>query len=330
MDTFVNSSWYYLRYTDPNNKKKIFDEGKTNYWCPIDFYIGGKEHACMHLIFIRFYTKFLRDFGLLHFNEPAVRMFNQGMLHGEDGNKMSKSLGNVIDPLDTIKKYSADALRLFLVSVSAPDSDMNWSDTGMQATQRFVDRVVDYAQTVKLGKSSAKTESKVNRGVKEISEDIENLKYNLAVIKLRQLFESLDEEISKKDLGSFLKMFSVFCPHISEELWLRVGKGFISLEKWPVADLRKIDKKLEQAEAAAERTVEDIKNILKIVEERGKAGEKVYVYVMPFELKYFDAEKISQRVGKPVKIFAVNDPKRYDPTSKAGKSKPGKPAIFVE
>lgn len=332
MDTFVNSSWYYLRYTDSKNKKAVFDKKKADYWCPIDFYIGGKEHACMHLIYIRFYTKFLRDLGLLKFNEPAKRLFNQGMLHGEDGNKMSKSLGNVIDPLDSIKKYGADALRLFLVSVASPDSDINWSEKGIQGSFKFVNRVVDYFQSVKVGKSNKVIESKVNKGIKEITRDIENLKYNLAVIKVRQLFESFDGEISKKDLGSFLKMFSVFCPHISEELWLKLGnKKMISISEWPVADEKKINKKLEFAEQSAERTVADINNILRIIEDKqSKPGERVFVYVMPFELEFFNVEKISQRVGKPVKIFAVNDKKKYDPTSKAGKAKPGKPAIFVE
>ncbi len=333
MDTFVNSSWYYLRYCDAQNNEEIFNKEKANYWCPVNFYIGGKEHACMHLIYIRFYTKFLRDLGLLKFDEPAIKLFNQGFVYGEDGNKMSKSLGNTVDPLDTINENSADALRMFEVSVASPDSDFNWSDKGVKNIQKFLNKIINYFENIKLGKSSASIESKVNKAILKITEDIENLKYNLAVIKIRQLFEfiSEQEEISKKDIESFLKLLCVFCPHISEELWEKIGnKEFISLSKWPVADESKINEKLERAEKVVDNTVSDIMNILKIIRERGEKAEKVYVYVMPFEFEFFDEKKISSRVGKEVKVYSVQDKDKYDSKGISKKSKPGKPAIFVE
>lgn len=334
MDTFVNSSWYFLRYCDPKNNKKIFDKKKVAHWCPVDFYIGGAEHACMHLIYSRFYTKFLRDIGLLNFDEPAVKLFNQGMIHGEDGNKMSKSLGNTVDPLVVISKDNADALRMYLVSVASPDSDFNWSGKGTRSTSKFINKIISYFDNLKIGKSSASIESKANKAIKLISKDIEDMKYNLAVIKLRQLFEAIEdvEEVSKKTLESFLKMLCVFCPHIGEELWEKIGgKGFISLAEWPVADEKKINEKLERAEMVVDKTVSDIMNILKIVKERDKKeGENVYVYVMPFEIEFFDEKKISSRVGKEVKIFSVQDKDKYDPKGISKKSKPGKPGIFVE
>ncbi|MFA5174051.1 MAG: leucine--tRNA ligase [Candidatus Pacearchaeota archaeon] len=331
MDTFVNSSWYYLRYSDTNNNQEIFDKKKVDYWCPVDFYIGGKEHACMHLIYVRFYTKFLRDLGLLKFNEPAVKLFNQGYVYGEDGQKMSKSIGNVIDPMKTINKYGADSLRLFLVSVASPESDFNWSDRGVEASFKFVNKIYEYFSK-KPGKSSKLTESKLNKTIKEINEDIKNLKYNLAVIKLRTLFESFEkEEISKKDAESFLKMLSVICPHISEELWEKLGnKGFISLEKWPVCDESKIDEKLELAEKNFEKLISDVNNILKIIENKGEKSEKIYIYVMPFEIEIYNNKKLSERIEKPVRVFAVNDKQKYDPKAIAGKAKPGKPGIFIE
>jgi leucyl-tRNA synthetase len=162
MDTFVNSSWYFLRYCDAKNKKEIFDKNKVKYWMPIDFYIGGAEHACMHLIYFRFYTKFLRDLGLFNFDEPTLHLFNQGMVHGEDGSVMSKSLGNVVDPLDIVKKYSADTLRMFLVSVAAPDKDSSWSNTGIESIHKFLLKFINYSLDVKKGKSSPKLESKLN------------------------------------------------------------------------------------------------------------------------------------------------------------------------
>ncbi len=323
MDTFVNSSWYYLRYCDSKNNKQIFNKKKANYWVPIDIYIGGKEHACMHDIYIRFYTKFLRDLGLLKIDEPAIRLFVQGMLHGEDGEKMSKSKGNGVDPMDTIKKYGADTLRLFLVSVASPESNFNWSDKGVQGSLKFIKKVINYFDKVKIKKSSARIESKVNKTILEITKDIEDLRYNLAVIKLRGLFENFEQEneISKKDLESFLKLLSVFCPHISEELWERIkGKGFISLAKWPEANKRKINKKLEEQEKTIEKLKQDINNIKRIT---GKKEAKVYVYALPKEVGLYKGLDEAE-------VFAVNDKVKYDPEGKSKKAKPGKPAIYLE
>lgn len=332
MDTFVNSSWYYLRYCDPHNDKKIFDSKKVEYWCPIDMYIGGKEHACLHLIYIRFYTKFLRDLGLLSFDEPAVRLFNQGFLLGPDGEKMSKSKGNVVLPEVVSDKYGMDAARLFLVSIASPDKDINWSDQGAEGSSRFVKKLFEYIKSVKIGKTSPRIESKLNKTIKEVGENIEKMEYNFAVIKIRDLIESLEPEIAKKDLESALKLLSPFCPHICEELWEMIGnKPFISIAEWPEADESKIDEKFEQAERALEKTVSDIVNIIKIIKEKqGKEGEKVYLYVIPNEIENYNPEILSRRVGKEVKVFAVNDKNKYDPEGKAGKAKPGKPGIFVE
>lgn len=260
MDTFVNSSWYYLRYTDPKNTGEIFDKDKANYWSPVDMYIGGAEHACMHLIYIRFYTKFLRDIGLLKFNEPAVRMFNQGLLHAQDGRKMSKSLGNVINPLDIIEKSGADPLRLFLVSVASPDSDFSWSDKGFLSSLKFLQKVNDYFDSVTVGNSSDFVLHKINLGVREIEEDIVNLKYNLAAIKLRMLFDSLDDEVSKDTLEKFLKLLSPFCPHFAEELWGKIGNvELLSLNSWPDVVGSKINMKLEEHAAYGSDLLEDIR-----------------------------------------------------------------------
>ena len=334
MDTFVNSSWYYLRYTDSQNKKQIFNPKNADYWCPINFYIGGKEHACMHLIYIRFYTKFLRDLKLLNFNEPAIKLFNQGMLHGEDGNKMSKSLGNVINPLDTIRKYSADALRFFLVSVSSPDSDMNWSDKGVKSSQKFLNKLQEFFTKNKPSKSSPKIESKINKSILEITENIENLKYNLALINLRQLFEAIQEEkqISKKDTESFLKLLHPFCPHLTEELWGKIGnKPFISLESWPKPDISKINRELEQQEQQLENILSDIFNILKIIKEKNnKTPEIIYLYTMANELQIYNQQTLSKKLNKKVIVKAVNDKNKHDPENKSKKAKPGKPGIYVE
>jgi len=335
MDTFANSSWYYLRYTDPKNSKEIFEKKKANYWCPIDQYIGGPEHITMHLIYIRFYTKFLQDLGLLKFDEPALKYFTQGVVKGADGERMSKSKGNVVEPFDMIKKYGADSLRLYLVSNSSPESDFDWDDKGVYGSFKFVNKIYDYFSGLKFGKVSARVEHKLNKGVKEITSDVEEFKHNLAVIKIKSLFDSfVDGEIDKKSAESFLKILHVYCPFVTEELWAKIGgNGFVSLASWPVVDEGKIDENLEKAERAVEKTVGDILNILKIVSGRvGKGGGagKVYVYVLPPEKEFYSEEELSTRIGREVKVFAVNDAKKYDPKSFSKKAKIGRPAIFVE
>jgi len=334
MDTFFDSSWYYLRYCDNKNNKEAFDKKKVEYWMPVDQYIGGAEHACMHLIYARFFTKALRDMGYLKFDEPFIKLFNQGMLHGSDGNKMSKSLGNVINPIEMIEKFSADSLRFSLMSLASPDKDSVWNDTTLESVYKLILKINNFFENIKRGKSSPKIESKINKTIKEFTEDIENFRYNLGIIKLRGLFEAMEpeKEIAKGDLEAFLKMLHPICPHITEELWHNLGnKTFISLESWPEFDEKKIDEKLEQAEKNVDKTVSDIVNVLNIIKQKtGKEGNKIYLYVMPFELASYDSEAITRRIGKEIKVFAVNDKAKYDPEGKAGKAKPGKPGIYIE
>ena len=334
MDTFFDSSWYYLRYCDAQNKKAPFEKSKAEYWMPIDFYTGGAEHACMHLIYARFFTKALRDMGFVKFNEPFKRLFNQGMVHGEDGAVMSKSAGNGVDPLDVSSKNGTDTLRLFLVSAASPDKDFAWSSNGIEGSEKFLKRVMDYAGGINLGKSNDKTKHKINFAIKGITEAISNIRHNIAVIKLRELFDFIEseKELAKSDFESFIKLLSPFCPHIAEELWEKSGgKGFVSVAEWPIADESKMNEKFEAEEKNFEKTVSDILNILRIVKEKeGRDGGKIYLYAIPNELSSYNPEALTKRVGKPVAVFAVNDRKKHDPQNKAGKAKPGKPGIFIE
>jgi leucyl-tRNA synthetase len=335
MDTFFDSSWYFLRYCDNKNKKQAFDKNKVKYWMPVDQYIGGAEHACMHLIYARFFTKALRDMKMLNFDEPFTKLFNQGMLHGSDGNKMSKSLGNVVNPLEMIEKFSADSLRFNLMSLSSPDKDSIWNNNSLDSSYNLLIKIRKFFDKIKPGKSDKKIQSKLNKTIKEVTKDIENFNYNLGIIKLRTLFESFEneKEISKEDLGKFLKLFHPICPHITEEIWHNLGnKTFISLEKWPEVDERKIDEKLEQEEKIIEQTINDIRNIIKIIKEKqNKDAEKVYLYVIPKELELYKNEKeqMKRSLNIEIEVYAVNDKNKYDPENKSSKAKPNKPAIFI-
>ncbi len=330
MDTFFDSSWYFLRYCDNKNNKKPFDKKKVNYWMPVDQYIGGAEHACMHLIYARFFTKSLRDLGFVKISEPFIRLFNQGMLH-KDGFVMSKSRGNVVLPEEVSKKYGIDTARLFLVSIASPDKDIEWSDKGVQGSFKFINKLFNYINKVKLGKSSKKFESKLHKTIKEVTEDIEQFKYNLAVIKIRSLFESLEKEIRKKDLESFIKLLSPFCPHIAEELWKKLrNKSFISLQKWPEADKTKIDKKLEEEERIIKKTSDDIISIKKILKIN---NPKTYIYTIPNEVNLFkeNQDHIKTSTGSDkVVIIPTNQKEIYDPSNKAKKARKNKPALYLE
>jgi leucyl-tRNA synthetase len=337
MDTFFDSSWYYLRYCDNENRKEPFARKKVDYWMPVDQYIGGAEHACLHLLYARFFTKALRDLGFVEFDEPFLKLFNQGMLHGPDGFVMSKSRGNVVLPEVVSEKYGMDTARLFLVSTASTDKDTEWSENGIEGSLKFVNKVMGYFTGFKATKSGGvdkKIESKINKTIKEVSEDVENFRYNLAIIKIRNLFDKMSEEkVSRKEAEIFLKLLHPFCPHITEELWEKIGnKSFISIAKWPEADESKINIEYEKEDEVMEKTIGDVNNVLKIFKEKEKSASKLYLYVMPNEKTIYASNlgEIEKRTGLKTIVFAVNDKDKHDPEKKSSKAKPGKPGIYLE
>jgi len=332
MDTFVNSSWYFLRYCDPKNNKKIFEEKKADYWCPIDTYIGGAEHACMHLIYIRFYTKFLRDLGLIKFDEPAKTLFHQGMLHAQGGEKMSKSKGNIVVPEKVSDVYGIDTARFFLSSLASPDKDIDWDEKGIVGSLRFINKIFESFESIKIGKSSTELQSKLNQTIKNLTDYLGTFEYRKATIELRELFDLITEqkEASKEDLENSLKLLNPFCPHITEELYEKLGnKNFISKSSWPKVDLSKIKKKGEGIDLN-EKVINQIKEILEKIKEKGVETKKVFLYVIPFELEKYDLEKIKKETKKEIEIYSVKDPNKYDPENKSKKAIPGVPGIYLE
>jgi leucyl-tRNA synthetase len=342
MDTFFDSSWYFLRYCDSKNNKSPFNLKKIEYWMPVDQYIGGAEHACMHLIYARFFVKALRDIGLLakNLNEPFLSLFNQGMLYGNDGAVMSKSRGNVVLPEEVSVKYGIDTARLFLMSQASPDKDTQWNENGIEGSLKIINRIFRFFEKIKFGKSSAKIQSRVNKSIKEIAEDIENFRYNLGIIKLRRLFETFESEkeidnyISKKDAEAFLKLLHPFCPHITEELWHKIGnKTFLSLESWPKCDESKIDEKLEKQEEQLDKLISDVRNILNILEARNELrGKKsIKIFAIPNEVKlYKEAEKKIEKIfNLRCEILSVKEA-ALKAGGKVIKASPGKPGILVE
>jgi leucyl-tRNA synthetase len=266
---------------------------------------------------------------LLNFDEPAKKLFHQGMLHASDGRKMSKSLGNVINPLDIISEYGADSLRLALMSFASPDKDTNWEEKILLGSHKFLNKVYDYFENIKIGKADKKTESKLNKTIKEVTNQIENFKYNLAIIKIRELFNSLPHETSKEILEKSLKLLHPFCPHITEELWEKIkSKGFIVKSDWPKLEEQKIDASIDKQEEMIEKLTQDINHLTKLFSDKSKS----FVYVLPNEIEMYkeNINTIKKKIPIEIEIFATNNKDKHDPENKSKKAKPGKPAIYLE
>jgi leucyl-tRNA synthetase len=331
MGGFMDSSWYFLRYCDNQNKDKPFDNKKVNYWMPVDQYVGGAEHAVMHLMYARFFIKVLKDLGYVDFDEPFAKLFNQGIVY-KDGAKMSKSKGNVIFQTDIANKSGIDTARLFLMLVCSPDKQMEWSDDGVEGAYRTIMRLIKLSDKI-ANINNPKLESKINQTIKIVNDAIEKFEYPKAIIATVNVMDSA-ESISKENYETILKLLHPYCPHITEELWHKLGnKTYISLESWPVVDESKINPKFDKEDLAFENLSEDINKILKVIQDKQDIKKtKAYVYVIPNELETYNSvkENVKKKTGLDIIVYAVNDKAKIDPENKAGKSKPGKPALHLE
>ncbi len=235
LDTFVDSSWYYLRYPDNKNSRQIFDKAKIKKWLPVDIYIGGAEHAVLHLLYSRFITKFLYDLGYVGFKEPFLKLYNPGLIY-RHGAKMSKSKGNVVNPDEFIKQYGADTMRLYELFLGPANQAIEWNDKGVIGIYRFLNRVWSLQDKVSKAPESKQIESLLHKTIKSVSEDIEAFKFNTAISSLMVLANNLfqQKQINKKTFETFLKLLSPMAPHIAEELWQVLGnKKSIFKQKWP-------------------------------------------------------------------------------------------------
>ena len=253
MDTFVDSSWYFYRYCDPHNGNAPFDSASIARWFPIDQYIGGVTHAILHLIYSRFWTKVMRDLGLVANNEPARNLFTQGMVLGEDGTAMSKSKGNIVDPEEMIAKYGADTCRLFVLFAAPPEKDMPWNEASVGGQRRFLDRVYRFftrnleRRTSPPGDPAAERQClrKLHQTIEKITHDFDNRwHFNTSIAALMELINELyateaglGGEVLSHVLPSLALLLAPFAPYLAEEMWENLGRsGPIFREKWPEFD----------------------------------------------------------------------------------------------
>ena len=252
MPQWAGSSWYFLRYIDPKNNNEFADSKKLKYWLPVDCYNGGMEHVTRHLIYSRFWHRFLYDIGLVPTKEPYSKRTTQGLILGPDGDKMSKSKGNVINPDDIVKEYGADTLRTYILFIADYKDSAPWNENGVKGCKKFLDRVTrieEFATDEDI--TNDEIEKELNKTIKKVSEDYEEQKYNTAIAAMMTYVNLLykQEKVSKKYIAPFLQILNPIASHVTEELWERLGfEGHIFSSKWPEYDIAKIvDENVELA-----------------------------------------------------------------------------------
>ena len=239
MPQWAGSSWYFLRYCDPHCKTALASSEALDYWMPVDWYNGGMEHVTLHLLYSRFWAKFLYDIGVIKCKEPYLKRTAHGMVLGEDGSKMSKSRGNVINPDDIVRDFGADTLRLYEMFIGDFEKEAPWSQTGIKGCRRFVERVVGLCDLANGGGVTPKLENAFHKTIKKVTLDIEGMKFNTAIAAMMSLVNDIYDvgTLTRDELGIFVHLLCPFAPHISEEIWESLGgKGLLSLDKWPEYD----------------------------------------------------------------------------------------------
>ncbi|HAW50236.1 TPA: leucine--tRNA ligase [bacterium] len=283
MDTFVDSSWYFLRFITPSCETKLVLKEEADYWMPVDQYIGGVEHAILHLMYARFFTKVMRDLGLISVDEPFTNLLAQGMVI-KDGAKMSKSKGNIVDPDSIIERYGADTLRLFILFAAPPEGELVWNDKGIEGCFRFLNRV--YRLKDKVEERDHKEDRlyiPINKTIKAVTDDLERFSFNTAIARLMEFVNEIKNNIPKGIFEKFLLLLFPFAPHITSFLW---EKGKISDSPWPPYD---------------EDVIKE-KEITIIIQINGKLRGKI---TAPYDL---EAEEIKKRA-----VLSVSDKLKTSP-----------------
>ncbi len=241
MPQWAGSSWYFLRYMDPHNEDALASKEALEYWSPVDWYNGGMEHTTLHLLYSRFWHKFLYDIGVVPTKEPYAKRISHGMILGEGGEKMSKSRGNVINPTDIINAYGSDTMRTYIVFIGDFEKACSWSSDAVKGCKRFLDKVWNLSENVVPGEEySPENETLIHKTIKKVTEDIDSLKGNTALAQLMTLVNQFSGGCNRAEFRTLLQLLSPFAPHICDELWEVHGfEGICSVSQWPVYDENK-------------------------------------------------------------------------------------------
>ena len=302
MPQWAGSSWYFLRYIDPHNDKALADPEKLNYWMPVDWYNGGMEHVTRHLIYSRFWHHFLYDIGAVNTYEPYAKRTAQGMVLGENGVKMSKSLGNVIDPIDVVDEYGADTLRTYVLFMGEYGKAAPWSEASVRGCKRFLDRVARLADNLS-DTYEPSLEAKLHKTIKKVSSDIDEMKFNTGIAAMMEFVNAMEAapKVGKDQYVTFLKLLCPFAPHICEEIWEYLGgEGFFSVAEWPSYDEAKTIENMVEIAVQVNGKPRDVITIAVDADEAaasaaGLASAKVQSFV--------EGKKIVKTIYRPGKIL---------------------------
>lgn len=326
MDTFICSSWYYMRYTDAHNDKEPFAKEKVNYWAPVDQYIGGIEHAILHLLYSRFVTKVLRDVGAVNFDEPFTNLLTQGMVI-KDGAKMSKSKGNVVSPEEIIARYGADTARLFILFAAPPERDLEWSDQGVEGAYRFLNRVwrliLSFAEKIKAASDTydiaalTPEEKELRRvlhvTIAKVTEDVkERFTFNTALSSIMELVNAfygfqdatdVNPHLVRETALDLVKLLAPFAPHITEELWQRLGgEKSVHIQPWPTYE----EAAMRQDEVEIVLQINGkVRDKIVVAAELDAAGMEKAALAQPRVRQYTEGKKIVKVIAIPGKLVNI-------------------------
>jgi leucyl-tRNA synthetase len=313
MPQWAGSCWYYLRYIDPENKDKFCDPAKEKYWMPVDLYVGGAEHAVLHLLYSRFWHKVLYDLGHVSTKEPFKKLVNQGMILGEDGQKMSKSRGNVINPDFVVDNYGADSMRLYEMFMGPLTQMKSWSMKGVEGVYRFLARVwrlyIDkdgklFAEIATLGPVDPAAEKMLHQTIAKVTEDLDALQFNTAIASMMSFTNELAKlPKSRVVYEQLLLILSPFAPHLAEELWEKMGhRSSIGHEKWPEA----------RAELVREEHIEipimvngKVRSRIRVRSEWDEAAVEAVVMKDEKTLAAIAGKNVTQKKYVPKKIYTL-------------------------
>ncbi len=306
MPNWAGSSWYFLRYIDPHNDKCLADPELLKYWLPIDWYNGGMEHTTLHLLYSRFWHKFLYDIGVVPTKEPYQKRTSHGMILGANGEKMSKSRGNVVNPDDIIAEYGADTLRMYEMFMGAFDQEAPWSTESIKGCFKFLEKVYRLMKIVTPGESYSKElESTMHKTIKKVSDDYEKMKFNTAIATLMALINDINKlgRITKGELKTFITLLNPVAPHITEEMWQQAGfEGRLYQTTWPVYDESKtIEDKIEipvQINGKVRATI-------KVANEATADEIEKIAFANADVLKFTDGHEIAKKIYVPGRIYTV-------------------------
>jgi len=305
MPQWAGSSWYFLRYLDPHNNEALADMEKIKYWMPVDWYNGGMEHVTRHMIYSRFWHRFLYDIGVVNTPEPYAKRTAQGLILGPDGEKMSKSRGNVVDPLDVVEVYGADVLRTYVLFMGDYASAAPWNDSAVRGCKRFLERVCSLCDIVKGEGTTPELETSFHKTIKKVSNDYEEMKYNTAIAALMALINEIYDHgsLTKDELVIFIKLLYPVAPHVCEEIWEKLGgEGFLAQSSWPKYDEAKtIDKAVEIAVQINGKVRGVVTIPLNCPQEEALAAAKQVPDIVPF----LEGKTIVKEIYVPNKIVNI-------------------------